>query len=97
MSKKKDTVSVLVRPTRALMTRLDALARLHQRESANQVMVEIAAMYSEYWNEVQNAKDGMLRQQWEHTKKLLTKPLHPAEADGESLTKTQAQGKKGRK
>lgn len=101
MSKKKDTVSVIVRPTRGIMNRLDVLARRHTTESreltANQVMVEIADMYSHMWDEVQSAKDGMLKQQWEHTKKLLTRPLHPAQAEGESTSKPEAQGKKGRK
>lgn len=98
MSKKKDTVSVIVRPTRGLMARLDALAQRHTSEarelSANQVMVEIASMYADYWDEVYSAKDGMLKQQWEHTQKLLTRPLHAAKAEGELTKGTQARRKK---
>lgn len=97
MSKKKDTVAILVSPTKALRAKLDALAQRYKRESGNQVMIEIAELYSDLWTELEKAKEDMLKQQWERTVKMLTRPLYPAEADGESTTKPQAQGKKGRK
>jgi hypothetical protein len=96
MSKKKDTVSVIVRPLRPLVARLDALARQYKRESANQLIVEIAEMYTDMWVELEKARLDMYKLQWEHMRKTLTLPLHSAEAQAEQ-DKPQAHGKKGRR
>lgn len=81
MSKQKDTVSVITRPTRTLMSRWDALARQFDRESANQLMVEIAEMYTDMWVELENARLDMYKQQWERMRRTLKLPLHEAAAE----------------
>lgn len=99
MSKKKDTVSVIVRPTKELMTRLNELKEVYPRESANQILVEIATMYTELWAEAQeilkNTQVQLVNEQWERMRKLLKLPLYRAEAKGESsATPHQSHGRK---
>lgn len=93
MTKKKDTVTVITRPSRSLVARLDTLAREYKRESANQLMVEIAEMYTDMWVELEKARLDMYQQQWERMKRTLQLPISSAETE----LKPQAHGKKGRR
>lgn len=100
MSKKKGTVSVLVRPKQALMDRLNVLADKHDRESANQIIVEIATLYTELWAETQEILDStradVIKEQWERMRETLKLPILPreAKAEGELTTKPQSHGRK---
>jgi hypothetical protein len=95
MSNKKDTVQFLTRPRRELVARLDDLARQYKRESGNQLMVEIAEMYTEMWIEMEKARRAMFNEQWARLQKALTLPIKLAEAEPE--TKQQTHGRKSRK
>lgn len=95
MSNKKDTVQFLTRPRREFVARLDDLARQYKRESANQLMVEIAEMYTEMWIEMEKARRAIFNEQWARLQKTLTLPIKSAEAEPE--TKQQNHGRKGRK
>lgn len=95
MSNKKDTVQFLTRPKREFVTRLDELAKEYKRESGNQLMVEIAEMYTEMWIEMEQARRVIFNEQWARLQKTLTLPIKSAEAEPE--TKHQSHGRKGRK
>lgn len=74
------------------MSRWEGLARQYKRESANQLMVEIAEMYTDMWVELENARLDTYKQQWERMRRTLKLPLHSGEA--EANTNSRAQGKK---
>jgi hypothetical protein len=97
---KKDTEQFHIRPPRTVINRLDALSKKFQRESPNQVAVEILRDYVELWAAAEQAKrDTILRQQEAVTRaikaEVLRQPMH--EAETEQGTKTETQGKKIRK
>lgn len=94
MSKKKDTVSVIVRPSRGLVNRLNALAEKYERESANQIIVEIVQLYTDAWVELEEAHRRNHKQQWERMKEMLRLPMLPQEAETEPETKPTAHGRK---
>jgi len=94
MSKKKDTVSVIVRPSRTLMNRLAALAEKYGRESANQVIVEIAQLYIDAWVELEDAHRKNHKLQWERMREVLKLPMLPQEAEVEPDIKPTAHGRK---
>lgn len=93
MSQRKDTVQFLTRPKRKLVARLDELARQFDRESGNQLMVEIAEMYTEMWLEMEKARRAMHDEQWARLRKGLTLPIKSAATEPETKT----HGRKGRK
>jgi len=95
MSKSKDTVQFLTRPKRQLVKQLDELAKTYNRESGNQLMVEIAEMYTKLWIEMENARLAMFEEQRTRLQRALTLPIKSAEVEPEH--KPLAQGKKGRK
>lgn len=92
MSKKTDTVTVITRPTRTFVARLENLARQYKRQSLNQLMVEIAEMYTDMWIELEKARLDAYEQQWEKVKQTLRLPMHHAEAELDN--KPQAHRKK---
>lgn len=94
MSKKKDSVSLITRPSRSLVSRWEGLAKQFKRESANQLMVEIAEMYTDMWVELENARLDTYKQQWERMRRTLKLPIHSAEAEAPNA---RAQGKSNRK
>jgi hypothetical protein len=94
MPNKKDTVQFLTRPKRSLVARLDKLAHEYKRESANQLMVEIAEMYTDMWHEMEKARLAMFDEQWSRMRQALTLPISAARTESE---KTTAQGKKSKK
>lgn len=93
MSQRKDTVQFLTRPKRKLVARLDELAKQYDRESGNQLMVEIAEMYTEMWLEMEKARRAMLDEQWARLHNVLTLPIRAAATE----TETKTHGRKGRK
>ena len=95
MSKSKDTVQFLTRPKRELVKQLDELAKTYNRESGNQLMVEITEMYTKLWIEMENARLAMFEEQTARLQRALTLPIKSAEVEREH--KPLAQGKKGRK
>jgi len=96
MSKKKDTVSVIVRPKRALMGRLEALAEKYERESANQLMVEITEFYTDAWIDLAEAYKDLRQRQFEQFKEMLKLPMLSRPAATEADNKPNAQGRKKR-
>ena len=94
MSKKKDSVSLITRPSRTLVSRWEGLAKQFKRESANQLMVEIAEMYTDMWVELEKARLDTYEQQWERMRRTLKLPIHSAEAEA---SPSKAQGKSNRK
>lgn len=95
MSTKKDTVPFLTRPKRDLVKHLSDLAEKYKRESGNQLMVEIAEMYTDLWVEAEKARLAMFEEQWTRLQRALTLPITSARA--EQSAKQNAQGKKRRK
>lgn len=96
---KKDTQQFHIRPSREVVNRLEKLSEKFDRDSANQIAVEILRDYADLWEAAEQTKrDTILRQQEALTRAIqaeaLRRPIH--EAAAESGNK-QAQTKKGRR
>jgi inorganic triphosphatase YgiF len=95
---KKDTGQIHLRPQRRILNRLDELAEKFQRESANQVAVEILDHYMEHWAQLEQARLDAKAEQARRFEQmrlaLLKSPLRIAATDP---LKEEAQGKKGKR
>jgi len=60
---KKDTVQFHIRPLRSVVNDLERLAKEYQRESANQVAVEILRDYKELWAAAEKKKLEVILEQ----------------------------------
>lgn len=95
---KKDTVQFNLRPPREVIRRLDELAHQYGFVAATEVAVEVLQYYTDLWAAAEQAKRDAIKNQHEALRRaiqseMLKLPIKQATTE----SRTQAQGKKGRR